>query len=451
VWLTGGISLHLREARRRSTLLRQLEGRRVIHTGPTRLRLDAMLATSGYRRQVLLTINSRLPVPVALGASEISLPAYHTLGPGAVTDGILAHELAHLESRDTLWQHAATNLTSWLWLNPARPLLLRALADAAEEAADRRAIELTGDRLDLARSLYHYATGAVTAPRPLTAYSGRPGHLLRRIHRILGPDRNLTSGWRRLSFTMAATLSAGAGVITPPLRIASPPDTPERAPMPPAVAMPMKAVPGTVAAALDSPVVRRGGQSLSVGHASAVPDTDDVAGRRQLAISIGLGEPVGGIAELRPLLDDSAATVRLAAVWALGEYDRAELEAAGVAGEFARFTRDPVVEIRRQAAAIIGIHELRADADAVAALLGDDSSVVRATAVWALGEMESPDLLRPATALAGDPSPTVRRALASAMYRTSHPNWRPVLNSLAADENPDVGAMARAALARIRD
>jgi HEAT repeat protein len=136
-------------------------------------------------------------------------------------------------------------------------------------------------------------------------------------------------------------------------------------------------------------------------------------------------------------------------VWALGEYDRSDLEGASLTREFARLTRDPVAAVRRQAAAIIGIHEYHEDVVALTGLLDDPTEAVRATAVWALGEMEAPELLRPATALHTDSSAVVRRAVAQAMYRAPHGNWRPLLMTLSADADPDVRATASWVLTEI--
>jgi hypothetical protein len=86
------------------------------------------------------------------------------------------------------------------------------------------------------------------------------------------------------------------------------------------------------------------------------------------------------------------------------------------------------VAARQSLATTIGIEEPPRGFEQLRPLLHDSVSAVRLAAVWALGEMASPEMFRPATALTTDPSAVVRRAVAQAMYCVPHPDWRPLLS-----------------------
>jgi len=205
-------------------LCRTLRGRRTVHEGPTRRALDRLLAAGPLRRRgrrpVRLSASERLPVPIALGIleREICVPerALETFGPRR-QEGLLAHELAHLERRDPTWTLALRAIEAALFLQPLNRVARRRLLEIAEDRSDTWAVEQTGDRVGLARSLTDVATwlsGLDPAPlaSPVPGMAGDRRALGRRVRRILdgaSADEGRTPGRWNLPLAAAALLAIG--------------------------------------------------------------------------------------------------------------------------------------------------------------------------------------------------------------------------------------------------
>jgi beta-lactamase regulating signal transducer with metallopeptidase domain len=124
-------------------------------------RLDRLRARVALPRLVL-SESARIRSPVALGAREICVPeAWLDDLDEAEIDAILAHELAHLERRDGLWFPGVAFVQSLLWWQPLNHWVAARFRESAELACDDRAVELTGDRLALARALVRTAERAL--------------------------------------------------------------------------------------------------------------------------------------------------------------------------------------------------------------------------------------------------------------------------------------------------
>jgi hypothetical protein len=200
----------------------RLRPRRDVEAGAPRRLLDRLLESTESRRRVRLTGSSALPVPVALGVGEqeICLPsrALRELDDRR-QQGLLAHELAHLERRDPAWLLLALGLESALFFQPLNRLARRRLEEIAELQCDAWAVRATGDRLGLARCLTEVAGWLLegrgdlfTASAPgAAAMARRRGHLGTRVRRILasGPGDEALEGRRRWLATAAA-----AGLLT---------------------------------------------------------------------------------------------------------------------------------------------------------------------------------------------------------------------------------------------
>jgi beta-lactamase regulating signal transducer with metallopeptidase domain len=136
--------------------------------------------------------------PIAFGMNEICLPAQVVPSLSDRTlAAVLAHELAHLERRDNLWLAVAASIEAALFFQPLNRLGRRLLQDSAELASDRRAVELTGDSLGLARCLADLAaldlataaTGGQARPAASRLLASPatppPSRLVTRVHRLL--------------------------------------------------------------------------------------------------------------------------------------------------------------------------------------------------------------------------------------------------------------------------
>lgn len=244
-WAFGALLLVSSLAVRWARLRVRLRRRRDVEAGAPRRLLDRLLETTASRRRVRLTGSSALPVPVALGVGEqeICLPrrALRELDDRR-QEGLLAHELAHLERRDPAWLLLALGIESVLFFQPLNRLARRRLEEIAELQCDAWAVRATGDRVGLARCLTDVAGWLLEDRRTLTSASApgaaamarSRGQLGVRVRRILahGPGDDLAAGRRWLPTVAAAALLAVALVVPglAPSSLAAPAAEPQVAP-----------------------------------------------------------------------------------------------------------------------------------------------------------------------------------------------------------------------------
>jgi bla regulator protein blaR1 len=167
---------------------RRLRPRRALNDARLLARVELLRKRTGLP-SVKLSETDRVASPLVIGAAEICLPcASLSALSDAELDAVLAHELAHIERGDGLWFPAASALSCMLWLNPVNAWVLARFRASAEFACDDRAVELTGNGLNLARALLQLATTAAFAQR----LSLMPS-ILRSKHALLPRVRRLTS------------------------------------------------------------------------------------------------------------------------------------------------------------------------------------------------------------------------------------------------------------------
>ncbi len=171
------------------------------------------------RGHVAVGTSPTTSVPLTVGwlQPRILLPDGWRSWKPAKLDAALAHELAHIERRDTLLTLlGAINLCVY-WFHPLAWLLRRRLASLAEHACDDLAITWTGHRTQYARHLLEFARSmagdrARPAPGGLSMADG--GDLRTRIGAILDRHRPLTRPLGRQHF---AVMAVAAALIVPPL------------------------------------------------------------------------------------------------------------------------------------------------------------------------------------------------------------------------------------------
>lgn len=200
-------------ARRR--LVRFLRCRRA-ETGPAKEALDELIATTGGQIMPRLTVHNRLRSPVAFGIlrPEIAVPTWALGSEPETLRSMLAHELAHLRSRDPMWR-ALLDLLEILfpWQMLIR-LVRRRMETIAEFRCDSRAAVWTGVEAT-ARSLV-LAAGRIGQPAAVQmALAGMSAsrHLDQRVDRLLGdvPD------WKKASRWLAPGMLVLVGILTPVL------------------------------------------------------------------------------------------------------------------------------------------------------------------------------------------------------------------------------------------
>lgn len=169
---------------------------------------------SGVRRRVALSVTEALDAPAAISTSEIALPSrvLAELTP-LEQEALLAHELAHVLRRDTLWLRVALLVEAIAWFQPLNHLATRRLRLAAEFAADAWAVRATRQPLRLARALARIAewlTAARPTMSPLPTVFGAGGSpLLQRVRRLTAaqPSPDPVHAW-------PATLLLGAVAVS---------------------------------------------------------------------------------------------------------------------------------------------------------------------------------------------------------------------------------------------
>src|SRR5881398_782845 len=226
VLLWGAIALasSLYYVARRLILVGRLADRRLVRAGPLAATLAELQRTTGYRRRVHLTMARTISSPVALGLSEICVPELALSELGVEQQrSMLAHELAHLARRDSLWLGGASLIERFFFFQPLNRLARRELETTAEYLSDEWAMRKTGSAVSLAKCLATVAEWIQASPLgvPVAGLAERRSLLVARIARLLDgrpPQRPASRrGWAVLAtLGVAATVAAAPRVSSPP-------------------------------------------------------------------------------------------------------------------------------------------------------------------------------------------------------------------------------------------
>lgn len=221
-WALGALLLTARCAASVLRLRRRIENRPRVVGGTLFDQLSRLTAEAGFARPVRLTCSSRLPVPVALGLrrAEISVPPRALVGLSPEEqEGLLAHELAHVARRDSLWLVFGQILASVLFFQPLNFVARRRLREISEILSDEWAVGRTGRPVSLARCLAEVAGWSVGPVRlPVPGMADRPSNLGHRIRRLLddarSPERSIRPVWlgAALVILLVAVAAAAPGV-----------------------------------------------------------------------------------------------------------------------------------------------------------------------------------------------------------------------------------------------
>ncbi|HSF41411.1 MAG TPA: M56 family metallopeptidase, partial [Thermoanaerobaculia bacterium] len=223
-WALGALLLTARCAASVLRLRRRIENRPRVVGGNLFAQLSRLTAEAGFKQPVRLTSSSRLPVPVALGLrrseAEISVPPRALVGLSPEEqEGLLAHELAHVVRRDSLWLVFGQILASVLFFQPLNFVARRRLREISEILSDEWAVRQTGRPVSLARCLAEVAGWSVGPVRlPVPGMADRPSNLGHRIRRLLddgrSPERSIRPVWlgAALVILLVAVAAAAPGV-----------------------------------------------------------------------------------------------------------------------------------------------------------------------------------------------------------------------------------------------
>src|SRR6058998_3523953 len=220
VLLWGAIALgsSLDYVARRLILVGRLAVRRLVSDGPLAATLAELQRTTGYRRRVQLTMARTISSPVALGLSEICVPELALSELGAEQQrSMLAHELAHLARRDSLWLAGASLIERFFFFQPLNRLARRELETTAEYLSDEWATRKTGSAVALAKCLATVAEWIQASPLgvPVAGLAERRSFLVSRISRLL-EGRLPSSPASRRGWAIAAALGVAVTIAAAP-------------------------------------------------------------------------------------------------------------------------------------------------------------------------------------------------------------------------------------------
>ena len=187
-WAVVASAFLLRLALLRTRLLTALGERAPVMDPLVRARLEGLCRDVGHVHPVRLTTAEGLRSPVALGWSEICLPAQALLELDAAQQrSVLAHELAHLRRLDPVWLVLGSVMEQVFFFQPLNRLARARMQEVAEYLCDDWAAARNGSGLDVARGLASVAgwLDGRASTVPLAGMAEHPSQLLARVTRLL--------------------------------------------------------------------------------------------------------------------------------------------------------------------------------------------------------------------------------------------------------------------------
>jgi len=450
LWGLFALASSLYYIARRLILVGRLADRRAVSDGPLAATLADLKRTTGYRRPVRLTMARTISSPVALGLSEICVPELALSELGAEQQrSMLAHELAHLARRDSLWLAGASLMERVFFFQPLNRLARRELETTAEYLSDEWAMRKTGSAVSLAKCLATVAEWIQASPLgvPVAGLAERRSLLVSRIARLLD-GRLPQSPASRRGWALAAALGVVVTIAAAPRVSSSPPvplSVPERGDevrSPSPEGRGGQGVRTTERGSGGGAEKGSGGEDSTVVNALIARLKDDNAGVRSAAAhSLGqLGDP-RAVQPLITVLADSDAEVRAAAVDAL-----ANLEDPRAIGPIAGLLKDPVADVKHNALSALSHWEQGVPTAPVVALLDDPDADVRHEAVDLLDHLHARAAGSAIARLIHDPSADVRSAVVRTLGNLGAQSGAAVITEALADPNADVRQAALGAL-----
>lgn len=224
-WLSGATLMLSGFFFVRWRFLRSLTRRRDAEFTVAGSALREVLSRTGVRRRIRLTVADGLTSPVAIGRDEICLPQRVLAEMDPIQqESMLAHELAHLERRDSLWLLVARLIEAVFFFQPLNRLARRRMQDAAEFASDAFALRVLDKPLVLARCLARVAEWSVASPRFFApAMTGRRGSMLiQRVERLTSGRATREEGPGRLAMGLTAAAVLLIALVVPNASVGAP-------------------------------------------------------------------------------------------------------------------------------------------------------------------------------------------------------------------------------------
>jgi len=451
LWAVIALASSLYYLARRLILVGRLADRRLVSDGPLAATLAELRQATGIRRRVHLTMARTISSPVALGLSEICVPELALSDLGMEQQrSMLAHELAHLARRDSLWLAGASLMERVFFFQPLNRLARRELETSAEYLSDEWAMRKTGSAVSLAKCLATVAEWIQASPLgvPVAGLAERRSLLVSRIARLLEgglPQRPASRlGWAALATLGVVVTVAAAPHVSEGVAIVSASIDTTRTVKPSAA--PQSQDTGVVVALIarlkdENAGVRRAaasslgriGDPRAVMPLIAVLADSDAEVRREVIDALSNFEDSRAIEPLTGRLKDPDTDVRRNALNALQHYERGVAAAPVVA-----LLDDPDADVRREAVQLLDNQHVRSAAPAIAKLVKDQNSDVRSTALRALGNLGEQGSAAAVTEALSDPNSDVRESALGALDDMKAPIADATLIKLMSDLDSDV-------------
>ena len=477
LWLAGAIFGLTRLGLARLQLSRCLRRRQEVGDPQLQITIANLSDVGGLRKPVRLTWSAHIPTPVAL-RSEVCLPrrALVELSTDQLRS-ILAHEIAHVVRRDSLWLTATLLVERVFFFQPLNAVARRNIREVAEYLCDDWAVYHTRTKMTLAKCLFEVAAWIKTPRQPtlVPSMGEDSSQLVRRVERILKSDTISKVG---ASMRAHATASVGifllVGLTVPGVSCAGAPvnaDLPARAgtatTRPAAVAdnpvdkpepLPVDDFELLAVASADVPfdeVISPGFVEVS---AADFTDATVLASDYVTTAALDFGLLSGGVryvtAEPMEWLnaDVSALETSLSLAQNLLTL-RAQSDTVDprIVASLVKALRDPDPGVRKEAAAALGRLRAKSAVPGLIGALDDEYASVRASAASSLGRLKDLSSVEPLIGALSDTSHAVRKQALSALSNLRDVRAIPGFIRALRDESADLRTRAANALGRIRD
>lgn len=215
LWLMGILIEMLRLLAGLATIQRLRHYRSQPAPQPWNRRLQAISRRLRLNGTVTLLQSGLAKAPMVIGHFKpvILVPvSFFTQLPESQIEAILTHELAHVLRRDYLVNLLQSLVETLFFFHPGVRWISRQTRLEREHCCDDIAMHSASGRLGLAKALLALEEGAATAQA--VAFLGQKGTLLRRINRLLEPQRpaGFSQGFATAFLLLATLLVMGVGL-----------------------------------------------------------------------------------------------------------------------------------------------------------------------------------------------------------------------------------------------
>ena len=435
VWLIGRLvigAVLLRRVVRKGTALDNTEWRHPLLEAADRLALE---------RLPRLVMSDRLPMPFACGVLQpaIVLPVGAAEWDDRRRRAVLFHELAHLSRYDLIGNALGQLACAVYWFHPLVWVAARKLRVESERAADDLVLGVGTRASEYADHLLQIVCRAARSRTPAIALPMAQRHEFEgRMLAILEREARREPASSR----HAVVLGALALSLVIPLAALAPAGT--KAPAEPVIS----SVARDTVAPRSQPAPQPNQAPVAVPAPSRKPATPArVTGMTGTAALQG-ADSNAVIAALKRALEDSVASVREDAAYALGHLE----SAAAVPVLIARLPHDLAPKVREMICWALGQIQSHASTEVLASTaLHDGAPDVRAMAVWALGQVQDAAAVPALEQVLHDGAPEVRGRAAWALGTIAPAKAPSGLVAALSDGAPEVRMRAAWALGQIGD